>query len=1296
MATIVLSAVGASIGGSIGGSVLGVSAAALGQAAGATVGRVIDAQILGAGSSAIETGKIDRFRLTGASEGTPIARVHGRARIAGHVIWSTRFLETATTTGGGKGAPSAPATTSYSYSVSLAIALCEGEITRVGRIWADGNEISKSDLNFRVYRGTEDQLPDPKIEAVEGAGEAPAYRGVAYVVLEDLDLAPFGNRVPQFSFEVMRSGEEDFAETVRAVALIPGTGEYALATTPVTYVKGPGERAPANLHTPSGVTDFETSLDAMSEELPNCGATSLIVSWFGNDLRCGSCEIKPKVEQTVLDGEEMPWVVSGVDRPSAEEVPKVDGRPVYGGTPADASVIEAIQALKDAGQSVMFYPFILMEQLAGNGLPDPWTGALDQPELPWRGRITTSVAPALPGSPDGTALADGEVAGFFGAALASEFSVVGSTVLYTGSDAFTYRRFILHYAHLCVLAGGVESFCIGSEMRSLTQIRGASGFPAVDQLVSLAAEVRAVLGPDTKIGYAADWSEYFGYHPQDGSGDVYFHLDKLWADENVDFIGIDNYMPASDWRDGEGHADEGWGSIYNVEYLKANIAGGEGFDWYYHTPEAEAVQLRTPITDGAYGEPWVYRYKDLKSWWSLPHHDRVAGVRQASPTDWVPESKPLRFTEIGCAAIDKGTNQPNKFLDPKSSESGLPKYSTGARDDLIQMQYLRAIREFWSDPENNPVSQTYGGAMLDVSRMFVWAWDARPYPFFPANGDAWSDGDNYARGHWLNGRVTARSLGAVISETCEASGVFETDVGDLSGLVRGYALEGGETARGALQPLLLAYGLDAIERDGALVFQNRQALAAWALSVDDLARGEGNEIVTAVRSPDAEVSGRVRLAHVEADGDYELRAVEAIFPDEATTSVAQSELPLILTKGEAGAIVERWLAEARVARDRVNFALPPSAALGAGDVVELETDEGGARFRIDRVQDAGLKLVEAVRVEPGVYRSVATEGRFDRPKPLSIPLPVWATMLDLPLLRGSELPASPWIAASARPWPGSVAVYSSIDGTRWSFETLIERAATKGHTLNDLSFATPGLWDRGPSLEVKLAHGALSSIDDLTLFAGGNAAMIGDAETGIWEVFQFRDANLIGPDTWALSHRLRGQRGTDGNMPGIWPTGSTVVVLDGAIEQIGQPAELRGIPIHYRAGPATKPVDHWSFQQFSHTNDGVALRPYAPAHLRAVAQVDGAQSVSWIRRTRIDGDNWVLATVPLGEATEAYTVRVRVGGSVRREEIVTASSWLYSAADQASDGTIAPYSIEVAQNSDLYGPGLFTRIDING
>ena len=110
---------------------------------------------------------------------------------------------------------------------------------------------------------------------------------------------------------------------------------------------------------------------------------------------------------------------------------------------------------------------------------------------------------------------------------------------------------------------------------------------------------------DPRIGYAADWSEYFGHQPGDGSGDVFFHLDPLWADPEIDFIGIDNYIPLSDWRDGFEHADaaEGWPAIYDRAYLQANIAGREGFDWFYASAADRSAQIRTLITDGAASKP---------------------------------------------------------------------------------------------------------------------------------------------------------------------------------------------------------------------------------------------------------------------------------------------------------------------------------------------------------------------------------------------------------------------------------------------------------------------------------------------------------------------------------------------------------------------------------------------------------------------------------------------------------------------------------------------------------------------
>ena len=324
MATVVLSAAGAAVGGSIGGTVLGLSSAVVGRAIGATLGKVIDQRLLVQGSDVIEHGHVDRFRLTKSGEGAAISQLYGRMRLGGQAIWASDFLETVTSSGGsGKGAPKSPTTDTYSYSVSLALAVCEGEITRIGRVWADGEEVSINDLNMRVYTGSQDQLPDPLMEAIEGQGMVPAYRGTAYVVIENLALADFGNRVPQFSFEVVRpeqadheGAQDEMARAVRAVALMPGTGEYALATTPVNYIDESRGRWSANVNTPSGQADFSVSTENLYGELPNCEAASLVVSWFGNDLRCGSCELKPKVERKDIEGENMRLSLIHISEPT--------------------------------------------------------------------------------------------------------------------------------------------------------------------------------------------------------------------------------------------------------------------------------------------------------------------------------------------------------------------------------------------------------------------------------------------------------------------------------------------------------------------------------------------------------------------------------------------------------------------------------------------------------------------------------------------------------------------------------------------------------------------------------------------------------------------------------------------------------------------------------------------------------------------------------------------------------------------------------------------------------------------
>ncbi|WP_299905022.1 glycoside hydrolase/phage tail family protein [uncultured Paracoccus sp.] len=1290
MATLVLAAVGASIGGGFGGAFLGLSGAVIGRAVGATLGRAIDQRLLGGGSKVVETGRIDRLRLQTAGEGTAIPQVWGQMRLPGHVIWASPLEEIRHEQGGGKGAPK-PRVTEISYRLSIALALCEGPILGVGRVWADGEEIAASELNMRVYRGGEEQLPDSAIAAEEGE-EAPAYRGLAYVVLEDLGLERWGNRMPQLSFEVTAAARDGsgLAGDVRAVAMIPATGEYALATTEVSRRLDRFDEQLVNVNTPAGGTDFAVSLRTLRRELPKVGSVSLVVSWFGDDLRIGQCKLQPKVEQRGADGAEMPWRAGGIARAEALEVARVEGRPIYGGTPCDRSVIEALQAIAATGRKTMFYPFILMDQVAGNGLPDPH-GAGEQPVMPWRGRITTRIAAGRAGSSDGTAAAKAEVDAFFGTAEASDFTIADGGVDYAGPDEWSYRRFILHYAHLCALAGGVDAFLIGSEMIGMTQIRGEGrSYPAVAQLKRLAGDVRAILGPGVKISYAADWSEYFGHHP--GEGEVMFHLDPLWSDPNIDFIGIDNYMPLSDWRDGEEHLDARWRRIDNPDYLRANVCGGEGYDWYYASEQDRRDQIRSPIRDGAHGEDWIWRYKDLQGWWGNPHFNRPGGVRQEQATGWVPGSKPIWFTEIGCAALDKGTNQPNKFLDAMSSESRLPYFSNGRRDDAVQTAYLRAVMGHWSDPANNPAMPR--GRMVDTARAHVWCWDARPYPAFPQRGELWSDGPAWERGHWLNGRAGAVPLASVVGDIRREAGIAAFDTSGLSGTVRGYVLGGDETGRAALQPLMLAYGFDAVEREGVLRFVMRDGLAVTELGPEHLALSGEIGGFEAVRAAEPELAGRIRLTHVEAGSDYTPCTAEAMLPGDDPVAVADSEFPLSLTRAEGRAIAERWLAESRVARDAARFALPPSLShLGVGDVVRVRGRDGRAhRWRIDRVERAGAATVDAVRVEPGIYLPALTTNAGASVRPYRPPMPVWPVLMDLPLLRGDEVPHAPSLAVAAKSWPGPVAAFLSVEEEGgFTLNRTLNQPATMGVTETPLAAARPGLIDRGTPLRLRLLDGQLASVGQRALLNGANVLAIGDGRPDHWEVLQFARAVPVVKGVWEISERLRGQAGTEAVMPETWPAGCTVVLLNSAVTQLSLPPAARGQERFWRIGPAARAMDDRAYRSGALTIGGIGLRPYAPCHLR----LEGRR-INWTRRTRIDGDGWDGPDVPLGESREQYLLRLRRGGVVIHSARVERPEYEVPSAIWQEASAAGAFIIEVAQLSDQFGAGPFVRREIDG
>lgn len=177
----------------------------------------------------IEGPRLSSLDVTTADYGTTLDYFWGKRRLEGRpIIWAEKLREKKSTskTKGGKYAD-------YKYFGTFAVAIADHEINAVTRIWMDKHlvyDVTKAGpispviglfssiasdspvkitngRNMRIYLGTETQLPDPRMEAWcedrYGPDSCPAYRGVSYIVFQDLPLEKFGNRIPQITVEAV-------------------------------------------------------------------------------------------------------------------------------------------------------------------------------------------------------------------------------------------------------------------------------------------------------------------------------------------------------------------------------------------------------------------------------------------------------------------------------------------------------------------------------------------------------------------------------------------------------------------------------------------------------------------------------------------------------------------------------------------------------------------------------------------------------------------------------------------------------------------------------------------------------------------------------------------------------------------------------------------------------------------------------------------------------------------------------------------------------------------------------------
>ena len=1220
MASIILGAGGGAAGGAIGGPIGAVIGAQIGRSIGSSIDNAVLSKTVAL--RPLNGPRLADLAVQSSTYGKMIPIVYGLMRIGGNIIWSQPIKETVTSTtssaggsGKGGGGKVSQTSTNYSYSITLAIGICEGPVDQVLRIWADAKQLDLSQYTVRIYNGDESQSPDTLIQSIEGVNNTPAFRGLAYVMFEDFQLGDYGNRIPNFTFEVIKKSLSADVSTstlenlITGMVMIPGAGEFVYDTVSESKIAGTqvggswvqqGNQQAINTHTAYGKANALVSLDQLKQTCPNVGWVSVVVSWFGTSMTLSACNVLPGVEYQIgAVTSPNSWSAGGFTRSTAHPITLISGSPQYGGTPDDGSIVRYVTELRARGYKIAFYPLIFMDV----------TGK------PWRGDLTGS----------GT-----DVTSFF-------------------TKPNGYNVFITTYATL--VNGLVDAFIIGSELKGLTKVTDTVGnYPAVNQLVSLAASVRTILGSSVKLTYAADWSEY---HHTDGG---WYNLDPLWASSNIDVIGIDAYFPLTD----------GPQTGYDINAVIAGWTSGEGYDWYYtDTARTIKASLSAP-----------YAWKNIGWFWNNTHTNP-----DSSTTAWVPNSKKIWFTEIGFPSVDGATNQPNVFYDPLSSASAFPYNSKGRVDFLAQRVGLSAAYAQWA-----------GSSMIE--RMFVWAWDARPFPYWPDLNAVWTDGVDWQTGHWVQGKLGTSSLSAILQDICARSGLAPSDV-DVSKMynqTEGFIINRQQTLRSTIEILQTAYFFDTVESGDVLKFIPRGGSAVASIGEDSLVLKDaqhGGECFAITRAQEIELPKRINIVYLSRLLNYQTATQHSQREVTSSLEIHTIDLPIVCTDQMAKTVADVALFSGWMARTGFNFSLPVRyACLEPADVITVNVSGVTHRMRITAIRMVGPTLidVQAVMDDPSTYDFHATPAT---PSSLLLENQSIATtsleLLDLPAFPVDDVDKGVIRAAAnglSGAWTGAALYRSDDGGSNYARVVDMNTPSVVGTTITALANGPTAVFDDANSVTISLlGSSTLQSVTSLAVLNGANAALIGN------EIIQFTTATLVQPAQYTLSGLLRGRLGTNWAM-GSHVAGEAFVLLDGKLSKFSSTNSLIGLSRAYKAVTFGSTLSASTEQDFLYT--GVALKPYSPVQVTGIRDGSGNLTVNWIRRTRLGGDWQDGVDVPLNEVSEAYEMDILSGTTVIRtiSGISTASA-AYTAAQQTVDfgSPQASVSVKIYQLSALVGRG---------
>jgi len=790
-----------------------------------------------------------------------------------------------------------------------------------------------------------------------------------------------------------------------------------------------------------------------------------------------------------------------------------------------------------------------------------------------------------------------------------------------------------------------------------TATETAGVYEGVNQLKALASSVRSVVDSSVKLTYAADWSEY---HHADGG---WYHLDPLWASDDIDMVAIDAYFPLT-------NAPQ---SVlgYDIQAIRDGWTEGEGYDYYYSDSERTN---QVPLSA-------AYAWKNIRWWWENEHINP-----DATTTEWTSKRKKIWFTEFGFPSVDGATNQPNVFYAPDSDESFFPRFSNGDVDHRAQRTAITATLAEW---ENSDM----------VEEAFLWTWDARPYPYYPDLGEVWSDGEAWRYGHWVNGKFGLSSLGEIVADICQRSGLSsdKIDISALDVLLSGYVQTKPTTARAVLESLMTAYFSDAVETDGILRFVPRGAEVVATIDEDELipdeAHTQGKSLIIK-RKQEQDLPTAVEVLFLSRAHQYQQRMHEAFRGATVSQQRDTLNLPLVLSDAEARRIGDVALYLRWMSRTEYRFMLHNGyAELEPADVISVTYDNRVHNMRILNVlQDKGMMRIDAVAEDPSLYNTIFYEDDGFGSEGIETLARTRSELLDLPLLPGdaqTDVKLRVAMAGEHEAWAGAVLYRSEDNEANYARILTVENVAVIGATatpLPPIPSSAENRFDESSAVEVLLlGNGELENVTEASLWTNANAAVIGD------EIIQFQNAENIGEGRWRLSRLLRGRLGTE------WAAdahvaGERFILLDERLEVLHQDVAQANVEKHYKAVTIGSTLGETESSLFTYQAN--ALKPYAPVHLNRVINSAGVMVFNWVRRSRTYGEWRDNVDVPLIERQERYEIELYdVSGDVRHSTTISEPNYSYDLAQKTIDfGSDNVHKARIYQLSEFIGRGYGAEI----